>query len=66
MKFSGNYVQITNDKKSFDWAGFKNAVNSYNGDDLTFDKFKTTTIARSEGYYFWILSLFSFSEREVK
>ncbi|KAJ7453276.1 delta-endotoxin CytB [Mycena galericulata] len=48
MKFSGNFVQVSNDMKSFDWKGFKNAVNSYTGDDLTFDKFKENTIARSD------------------
>ncbi|KAL1738635.1 delta-endotoxin CytB [Schizophyllum fasciatum] len=48
MKFSGNFVKVTNDVKTFDWAGFKNAVNGYKGDDLTFDKFKENTIARSD------------------
>lgn len=48
MKFSGNFVKVTNDKKAFDWGGFKNAVNGYKGDDLTFDKFKENTIARSD------------------
>ena len=48
MKFSGNFVKVSNDKKAFDWGGFKNAVNGYKGDDLTFDKFKDTTIAHSE------------------
>ena len=48
MKFSGNFVKVSNDKKAFDWGGFKNAVNSYKGDDLTFDKFKENTIARSD------------------
>ena len=33
---------------SFDWPGFKSAIDSYKGDDLSFDKFKVTTIARSE------------------
>ena len=48
MKFSGNFVKVSNDKKAFDWGGFKNAVNAYKGDDLTFDKFKENTIARSD------------------
>ncbi|KAI4527791.1 delta-endotoxin CytB [Schizophyllum commune] len=48
MKFSGNFVKVSNDKKAFDWGGFKNAVNGYKGDDLTFDKFKENTIARSD------------------
>ncbi|KZV60099.1 delta-endotoxin CytB [Peniophora sp. CONT] len=48
MKYTGNFVVITSDNKSFDWAAFKNSINSYTGDDLTFDKYKHTTIARSE------------------
>jgi hypothetical protein len=48
MKYSGNFVTVTNEKKSFDWPGFKNAVNAYTGDDLTFDKFSENTIARQD------------------
>ncbi|KAI0827133.1 delta-endotoxin CytB [Trametes gibbosa] len=48
MKYTGNFVKVTNDKKAFDWAAFKNSVNAYKGDDLTFDKFKESTIARSD------------------
>jgi hypothetical protein len=54
MKFAGAYVKLeidkdTNeDKRWFDWNSFKSSVDSYNGDDLTFDKYKSTSIARSE------------------
>jgi hypothetical protein len=48
MKFSGDYVRTANNTKSFDWTAFKAAVDKYPGDDLSFDKFKSTTIARSE------------------
>lgn len=48
MKYTGVYVHTESDKKWFDWKGFKKAVDNYQGDDLTFDKFKSTTIARSE------------------
>ncbi|KIY61619.1 delta-endotoxin CytB [Cylindrobasidium torrendii FP15055 ss-10] len=48
MKFSGVYVHIDDDKKWFDWASFKSAVDNYSGDDLAIDKFKSTTISRSE------------------
>jgi len=49
MKFAGSYVKLEkDDKRWFDWTAFKAAVDGYTGDDLTFDKFKTTTIAQSE------------------
>ena len=49
-KFSGTYVKLSSDNEvaSFDWAAFKGAIDAYKGDDLSFDKFKVTTIARSE------------------
>ncbi|KAH0591781.1 hypothetical protein MHUMG1_10480 [Metarhizium humberi] len=50
MKFAGAYVRVDAEGKirSFDWKSFKTAVDNYEGDDLTFDKFKTITISRSE------------------
>lgn len=52
MKFAGAYVNIetedNQEKRWFDWRKFKAAVDGYNGDDLTFDKYKSTTIASSQ------------------
>ncbi|KZT27157.1 volvatoxin A2 precursor [Neolentinus lepideus HHB14362 ss-1] len=50
LKFSGHYVKLENnsEKKWFDWKGFQEAINSYKGDDLTFDKFKSNKINQSE------------------
>ncbi|KAH9950689.1 delta-endotoxin CytB [Amylocystis lapponica] len=48
MKFSGSYVKVEGDKKAFDWSAFKAAIDAYKGDNLTFDKFKNTTIVSSE------------------
>ncbi|OCH88328.1 delta-endotoxin CytB [Obba rivulosa] len=49
-KFSGSYVKFGSDQEiaSFDWISFKAAIDAYKADDLSFDKFKNTTIARSE------------------
>ena len=48
MKFAGKYLKVEGDgKRWFDWAGFNSAVGNYQGDDLTLDKFKNTTIAQS-------------------
>ncbi|KAF9052236.1 volvatoxin A2 precursor [Hymenopellis radicata] len=46
MKFCGHYVRLENaeDKKWFDWEGFKNAIDDYKGVDLTFDKFNSNRI----------------------
>lgn len=32
----------------FSWSQFKSAINDYEGDNLTFDKFKTVTIPQNE------------------
>lgn len=48
MKYAGAYVKLEQDKRWFDWNSFKTSVDNYKGDDLTFDKFKNTTIASSE------------------
>ncbi|KAK4224108.1 delta-endotoxin CytB [Podospora fimiseda] len=54
MKYAGNYVKLeidkeTNqDKRWFDWGGFKASIDGYKGDDLIFDKFKSTIIANRE------------------
>lgn len=48
MVFSGRFVKVEDQKKWFDWPEFKAAIDNYKGDDLTFDKFKNTTITRSE------------------
>ncbi|CAG7558991.1 unnamed protein product [Fusarium equiseti] len=48
VKFSGAYVKLDNreNKRQFNWAEFKDAVDSYPGDDLFIDKYDSTTIAR--------------------
>ncbi|KID93809.1 Delta-endotoxin CytB, partial [Metarhizium majus ARSEF 297] len=54
MQYTGAYVKIETDKDTkqdkrwFDWNSFKTSIDGYTGADLTFDKYKTTTITRSE------------------
>ncbi|KAF3018975.1 hypothetical protein E8E14_012345 [Neopestalotiopsis sp. 37M] len=54
MKFAGAHLKLEADKATkqekrwFDWNSFKTSIDDYGGDDLTFDKYKTTTIANSE------------------
>lgn len=54
MKYAGAYVKFEHDKETnkdkrwFDWDSFKTSVQQYDGDDLTFDKFKHNTIASSQ------------------
>jgi hypothetical protein len=43
MKFSGHYVKIDGDTKSFDWKGFTSAVNNYTGDTQPL-LFRTTVV----------------------
>lgn len=42
-KFSGRYLSLGEDPK-FDWVGFKNAIDHYPGDDLTFEQYNRSTI----------------------
>lgn len=48
MKYAGAYLKFEQDKVWFDWGSFTTSVNNYKGEDLTFDKYKNTTIASSE------------------
>lgn len=48
MKYAGAYVKLEDEKRWFDWKSFKASIDGYQGDDLTFDKFKNTTIASSQ------------------
>ncbi|KAF8657983.1 hypothetical protein AX16_002143 [Volvariella volvacea WC 439] len=44
MKMSGKYLKLEHDKAFFDWPGFKNAIDHYSGEDLSFDKYDESTI----------------------
>ncbi|KAG7446913.1 Volvatoxin A2 in monoclinic crystal [Guyanagaster necrorhizus] len=46
LHFTDHYVHL--DPKSFDWSGFKAAIDKYTGSDLSFDLYKTTTISQSD------------------
>ena len=48
LKFCGSSVIIKEDKKYFDWPGFKKHVDDYKGDDLSFDFFKDTNLSYDE------------------
>ncbi|PJZ17743.1 hypothetical protein CEW46_32750, partial [Bacillus cereus] len=39
MKLLNAYVKNEYGTTSFDWTGFKQSIDDYKGDDLTFDKF---------------------------
>ncbi|KAJ3910734.1 delta-endotoxin CytB [Lentinula edodes] len=43
MQFSGNFVDLKQ-PKTFHWDQFLNGINSYKGDDLTFDKYQNNRI----------------------
>jgi hypothetical protein len=47
VKFSGAHVKLDNgeNKRQFNWAEFKDSIDSYTGDDLFIDEFKSTTIS---------------------
>ncbi|KAF8648165.1 hypothetical protein AX16_006376 [Volvariella volvacea WC 439] len=50
LKFSGKYLTIGGGDSgpSFDWPGFKSAVDNYRGDDLTLDKYDQSRINQKE------------------
>ncbi|KAJ4491184.1 volvatoxin A2 precursor [Lentinula edodes] len=43
MQFSGHFVDLK-EPKQFHWDEFLASINSYKGDDLTFDKYQNNTI----------------------
>ncbi|KAJ8077080.1 hypothetical protein PM082_001503 [Marasmius tenuissimus] len=45
--FAGHFVE-SREPKAFKWTEFKNSVDEYPGDDLTFNKFKSSSIDRQE------------------
>ncbi|KAM3457072.1 hypothetical protein MY5147_008952 [Beauveria neobassiana] len=47
-KYAGDYLKLEKDKSWYDWKSFKQSLDQYKGDDLTFDKYKEVTIDQHE------------------
>nr|QJI08288.1 delta-endotoxin [Beauveria bassiana] len=47
-KYAGDYLKLETEGKWYDWTSFKQSLDQYKGDDITFDKYKEVTIDQHE------------------
>nr|QJI08286.1 delta-endotoxin [Beauveria bassiana] len=48
MAYAGHYLKLDLKDKWYDWKSFKQSLDQYKGEDLTFDKYKEVTIDQHE------------------
>nr|QJI08305.1 delta-endotoxin [Beauveria bassiana] len=48
MAYAGDYLKLDLKDKWYDWKSFKQSLDQYKGEDLTFDKYKEVTIDRQD------------------
>nr|QJI08297.1 delta-endotoxin [Beauveria bassiana] len=48
MAYAGDYLKLETEGKWYDWTSFKQSLDQYKGDDITFDKYKEVTIDQHE------------------